>query len=68
MTEPEEIAQKIEQQRQDRLAVTVQARVRFLVDCRSMAQEAGSTIARISVQDLQAYRERIAAECATYFF
>jgi hypothetical protein len=62
-SEPEQIAEKIELMRQNRLAVTMSARVRFLKDCRQIAIQAGSTIARISVEDLRAYRDRVAKEC-----
>ena len=63
LSEPEQIADKIEQMRENRLHVTMNSRIRFLKDCRSMAIQAGSTIARISLEDLKAYRDRVAQEC-----
>jgi hypothetical protein len=51
-SEVEQIAERIERRREERIHVTFPARVRFLKGCRNIAKEQGYDTARISVQDL----------------
>lgn len=61
-TEVEQIAEKIEKRRANRVWVTFQARVRFLKDCRRIARKKGYDQARIHQSDLLEYRSKVAAE------
>ena len=61
-TEVEQIAERIEKRRAERVRVTHGARVRFLKGCRKIARERGSTEARISKEDVRAFRDRVQNE------
>ena len=64
LSEVEQIAERLESLRNNRVAVTVRARIRFLQDCRSIATDAGRTKARITLTELQKYRQGIENEMA----
>ena len=61
-SEVEQIAERIERRREERIPVTFKSRVRFLKGCRKIARRQGYDTARISEDDLKEYRDRVAAE------
>lgn len=65
-SEVEQIAERIERRRCERIPVTFKARVRFLKDCRKIAIANHYENALISVKDLQTYRKQIVKEAESY--
>ena len=62
-TEVEQIAERIERRRAERIRVTFKSRVRFLKDCRRIAKSKGYDQTRISLEDVRAYRDRVVKDC-----
>ena len=58
-TEVEQIAERIEKRRAERILVTFKSRVRFLKDCRRIARDKGYDQCRISMADVIDYRDRV---------
>ncbi|KAL7562552.1 hypothetical protein ACA910_015436 [Epithemia clementina (nom. ined.)] len=58
----EQIAERIENRRSQRLAVTFKSRVRFLHDCHKIVKRKDYSHTRISKKDLYEYRDKIQAE------
>uniref|UniRef100_A0A6S8HY86 Potassium channel domain-containing protein n=1 Tax=Amphora coffeiformis TaxID=265554 RepID=A0A6S8HY86_9STRA len=61
-SEVEQIAERIETRRQNRVCVTYGARLRFLKDCYKLSYKEGGERGRISAEHLIEYRDRVVQE------
>jgi len=58
----EQIAERIERRRAERVPITFGTRKRFLHDCRKISQAQGYDTAKISLDDVKEYRNKVAEE------
>ena len=67
-SEVEQIAERIEQRREQRVPITFGSRVRFLKHCRKICLAKNYEEAKVSLEDLKEYRSKVEAEVANLGF